>query len=335
MAKPPSLAEELFRKIESQPDPSAFLEAMANPSNPPTFESDYLDFKAKPDNDPKNSKLKEMWFEALSGFGNSGGGVLLWGIDARKDPTTGIDAACGICPIQNPNAFKSLLVELQRGATDPPLGNVRIEAWESKPGEGFVACLIPSGPFKPYRAEVSGKKQFWLRSADSFYVPSVAIVRALLNPQPIAIFKAYADLEAIPDPDFVKAYDQHKILTTCHVAIENTGFGTAQLPHVVIEVGADLLSARTRAGSHWYFNDNGDTNLTFERELPIHPGAKVPLVTLFWQTPAGSLSSPAIRLTFRFFAGNQPQQSGEIIFPACPWVETTSFRLSESFTASE
>jgi hypothetical protein len=93
MTKTPSLAEELFEKIKGHTDPVAFLKAMADPASPPTFESDYLDFKARPEPDPKNAKLKEIWYEALSGFANSGGGVLVWGIDARKDPATGIDVS--------------------------------------------------------------------------------------------------------------------------------------------------------------------------------------------------------------------------------------------------
>ena len=33
-------------------------------------------------------------------------------------------------PVDNPHGVKSRLVELQRGATDPPLGNIEIEAYD-------------------------------------------------------------------------------------------------------------------------------------------------------------------------------------------------------------
>jgi hypothetical protein len=217
MAKTPSLAEELFEKIKSDPNPANFLKEMANPALPPTFESDYLDFKAKPDPDPKNAKLKEIWYEALSGFGNSGGGVLIWGIDARKDKTTEIDAAHDVKPIQNPNGFKSLLIQLQRGATDPPLGDVKIETWESSPGEGFIVCLIPSGQFKPYRAEVSGKKQFFMRAVDTFFVPSVSVLRTLFYPYSQAVFEVRARIEIGPDPDRIQARPEERILTKCEL----------------------------------------------------------------------------------------------------------------------
>jgi hypothetical protein len=133
MPNTPTLAEQLFDEIKKHPghpDSAAYLKAMVDPTAP-VFESDYLDFKTNPDND---SKLKEMWYEALSGFGNSGGGVLIWGIDAHNDKTTGIDAACAVEPVKNPQALKSRLIELQRGATDPPLGSVPIETWETSPG---------------------------------------------------------------------------------------------------------------------------------------------------------------------------------------------------------
>ena len=43
----------------SQTDPADYLKAMADPASP-TFESDFLDFKAKPDRDPKDKNLKEI-----------------------------------------------------------------------------------------------------------------------------------------------------------------------------------------------------------------------------------------------------------------------------------
>jgi hypothetical protein len=320
MAERPSLAEELFEKIKSQLDPAAFLKAMADPASPPTFESDYLDFKAKPDPDPKNSKLKEIWYEALSGFGNSGGGVLVWGIDARKDPATGIDAACAVKPIQNPNGFKSLLIELQRGATDPPLGDVKIETWESSPGEGFVVCLIPSGLFKPYRAEVSGKKQFIMRSVDTFYVPSVAVIRSLFYPQSHAVFRVQANLtwtlglKEQPCPDRARF--------SCGVYIHNQGTATARDAYLILQTNLDNLRQLSN-NEVWYILEFSPKRMRFESKKPIHPEVTVHLSCLEWQTSTTTLIGvqnrvvPLLvkhRLIFHFHAENQAPQRAEIVF---------------------
>jgi hypothetical protein len=54
-----------------------------------------LDFDCKRKHDSANGSLerkdREILGESLSAFSNSIGGLLIWGPDARKDPTDGID----------------------------------------------------------------------------------------------------------------------------------------------------------------------------------------------------------------------------------------------------
>jgi hypothetical protein len=320
VAKTPTLAEELFEKMKSQADPAAYLEAMADPASPPTFETDYLDFKAKPDRDPKNAKLKEIWYEALSGFGKSGGGVLVWGIDARKDAATGIDAACNVKPIKNPNGFKSLLIELQRGATDPPLGDVKIETWESSPGEGFIVCLIPSGPFKPYRAEVTEKKQFFMRAGDKFFVPPVAVLRALFYPQSHGVFQVEARLTwergLKPEP----AWDQARI--SIGVYVRNQGTATARDAHIVLRT--NLLSLDHVANTNDFLVlESSPQRIRFEARRPIHPDVTVHLADLKWRTATtiatfqgSEVVEPQVngRFVFNFHAEDQAPQMAVITF---------------------
>src|SRR5207249_4530132 len=88
-----------------------------------THETEWRDFKSgeylKDD--------KETWSEAVCGFANNQGGVLVWGIDARKDKATGIDAASDVKPVQNPAALRSRLLELLRTAAEPPVPGVVVQ----------------------------------------------------------------------------------------------------------------------------------------------------------------------------------------------------------------
>src|SRR3712207_3564197 len=102
-----SNAKALFEKIRNQHDPFAFLAAIPSPPRPdPYFEEEWLDFKGYP-MDEKNTK--KIWSKALSGYANITDGLIIWGIDARKDPATGIDAAHGLRLIPDPYAFESKL----------------------------------------------------------------------------------------------------------------------------------------------------------------------------------------------------------------------------------
>ena len=77
----PSLARSFYQRFLASADRIAFLEGLVN-SSPPTFETEWLEFKMYPreDKDQKNEqKIKEFWCINLSAFGNTQGGVLIWG----------------------------------------------------------------------------------------------------------------------------------------------------------------------------------------------------------------------------------------------------------------
>ena len=177
----PSNARDFFNKLTRDSNPSAAIQRLVN-ATPPVFESEWLDFKGAARID--DAGIKKTWSEALAGFATTQGGVLIWGVDARKDKATGIDAACGLSLVKNPSAFKTRLNELHDQATEPPVLGVETEAYPfgDSGSEGFVICFIPESPFKPHRAEYAGR-QYFIRAGDDFVVPSISLLRNLFFPQ--------------------------------------------------------------------------------------------------------------------------------------------------------
>ena len=87
----------------------------------------FLDFKRSANNGSGTSlhnKDRENLAKAISGFGNSEGGVVVWGIDCSPAPSTG-DIATERVPIQQPERFKSQLEGVVSGLTIPPHANVQ------------------------------------------------------------------------------------------------------------------------------------------------------------------------------------------------------------------
>src|SRR5262245_29420225 len=128
MSDKPSLALTFFERIMGAANPIAELRSLYI-SIDRQSETDYLEFKTF---DAKS--FKDQFRKALCGFSNNQGGVLIWGIDARPAGTPPVDAACGEILVPDPLAMKSRLLELQHGAIDPPVANVRVEAIETAPG---------------------------------------------------------------------------------------------------------------------------------------------------------------------------------------------------------
>ena len=103
----PSNAEDYFQKIVSEPDPYSFLEALTK-SDPPTVETEWLEFKGA--DKISESEVTKYWSKALSGFANTAGGVLVWGVDARKDQD-GIDYASALALAPDPVKLTQQLKE--------------------------------------------------------------------------------------------------------------------------------------------------------------------------------------------------------------------------------
>jgi hypothetical protein len=103
-----------------------------------TFETEFLDFKT---GTMADVDLKRLWSKLLGSFANAGGGVVIWGVVARKDKSTEIDAIVGLDLVPDVDAFRSRLTELQNPAVDPPVRNVEIIGVRTAPAttQGFVS----------------------------------------------------------------------------------------------------------------------------------------------------------------------------------------------------
>jgi hypothetical protein len=147
-------------------------------SQPMVFENEWLDFKS---GKPQGADIPRIWSKAIGGFANNEGGVVIWGVIAKKDPSTGIDAAYALERVPNCDMLKSTLTEHARFATDPPLQGIEIVSIPEGNG-GFVVCFVPEGSQKPYRSEKS-ERRFYLRIGDESKEPTVGLLRQLFYPK--------------------------------------------------------------------------------------------------------------------------------------------------------
>ena len=103
-----------------------------------TQESVSLDFKLK--SDPENGRFsetdKKVLAKALSAFANSAGGVLVWGIDGRKEKGDTVDCARDAVPITDIEAFKSEANTLLGHLLQPKHDGIKVEAILSAKAHG-------------------------------------------------------------------------------------------------------------------------------------------------------------------------------------------------------
>jgi Putative DNA-binding domain len=124
-----------------------------------------LDFKLAPSNFANRDDRRTL-ATAISGFANSGGGLIVWGINARKDAEE-IDSAQQAEPLTDGLLFMSRLVEHAGNATAPVVDRVQHRLVEGNGGP-FALTLVPESDRGPHMAKL-GENRYYKRSGDSFY----------------------------------------------------------------------------------------------------------------------------------------------------------------------
>jgi len=104
---------------------------------------------------------------ALSGFANSDGGIVVWGVDARPN-TQGIDCASSLREVANIQQCLTRLNEFTGQLVVPLVSGVLHKAIPSTGTAGFCATLIPASDSGPHMAK-GGEDRYYKRSGSAFY----------------------------------------------------------------------------------------------------------------------------------------------------------------------
>lgn len=138
-------------------------------------ESQFLDFKsARRETAPMEEDDRKTLGEALSGFANTEGGVIVWGVDCRQgadrdDP----DVVQGLKPIGNLRRWLSDLQSYEHRVASPAMAGVRhavIEDPTQGDDVGYAVTYVPKAEGQPVMAIAKMKEQYsyFVRSGSSF-----------------------------------------------------------------------------------------------------------------------------------------------------------------------
>lgn len=176
-------AEDIYYRIEDEGESSIdkFIEERQS-------EELFLDFKRSAD-DGMGKRLhdNDRWnlAKAISGFGNSEGGVIVWGVDCSRSNQEG-DVASAKVQIENPTRFVSWLQGAVSGCTIPPHGRVQHFAISSKqnPQKGYAVTLIPKSFEAPHQC--LKPLQYYIRAGSDFVPTPHAVLSGMFGktPQP-------------------------------------------------------------------------------------------------------------------------------------------------------
>ena len=304
----PSNARQLFDELLAEK--MTHINDLVSKGQP---ETEWLDFKLA----GHPADIKRIWSEAICGFANNQGGVIVWGVDARKDPVTGIDAASEIKPIIEPSAMKSRLTELLRHAVDPPILGVEIRVFHcsGEIGDGVVVCYIPEGDHKPYRAEYATGKPYVVRVSDSFQVLSTSMLRSLFYPNVAPVF----EIQVSPN------WTQESLNSRAHlnlgyeVVLKNRGNSSAKSVVVVVHHDPKLFGIETQVD---FFKFNANPGYCIELSRSLHPRQSRLVARIFRAgtpriSPSTNMLAPMfsyLEINFDVFAENAEPVTFHVAF---------------------
>jgi hypothetical protein len=145
----------------------------------------FLDFKRSADNGAGivlHANDRNNLAKAISGFGNSEGGVIIWGVDCRKD-VSGADVVEKSHKIADVTKFVSWLEGAISGCTVPPHVGVRSLAISvDSSGNGYAVIYIPRSERAPH--QVVGKLQYYMRAGSDFVPVPHGVLAGMFGRRP-------------------------------------------------------------------------------------------------------------------------------------------------------
>lgn len=143
--------------------------------------------------DVRRNDLKNL-ARTMSAFGNSDGGVLIFGPDRARGPGKA-DIMKAVTPVAAPLAEYKQRIELRvRDSTTPTIGGVNVQplAEPGSPDRGVVAVYVPrtdAGPFRAEGPDPEVSKRYFIRSVSETEVMPHQLLAAMFGRRPFPRFR--------------------------------------------------------------------------------------------------------------------------------------------------
>lgn len=244
----------------------------------------------------------------LSSFANSAGGIIVWGVDARRNAEGTADAASALHEIEPLGILISRLNEYTGQATEPIVAGVLHRAIEMVPGRGYAVTLVPESNGGPHMAKL-GEDRYYKRAGDRVYRMEHFDIADMFGR------RARPKLELTIRP--------RSGGTELIFGLKNVGRGIARAPYLALSCPPPFRRSpygidgnRTEAIQKLVAdNPHAPWRYPARADFVIHPGVTVEIGVLMRTGNDTPLAAEGVRLSYAIACEGMPLSEGEHLVP--------------------
>lgn len=277
-----------------------------------------LEFKTVNSPTMDNRDDRKNFAKALSGFANSSGGLLVWGVQATRNQD-GIDCATGSSIIQPCASFLAKLNQREGECVFPVVDGVQHKAISIGGDSGYAATLIPESDSGPHMAK-AGEDRYYKRSGDSFYRMEHYDIADMFGRRKRPQLSLGARIAQAGS--CTKGGIPYRVVHV-FLLLENHGRGSAKSPYLATriepphrfwEFGTDGNRSTGLPVIKW---GGGRAHKIFGGSATdiIHPGEQRDIDGIEVEYPADATEAPDIRIQYTVGAEDVPLVDGEFEIP--------------------
>jgi len=265
----------------------------------------FLDFKTinKPDMTRDDRKTLA---KALSGFANSSGGLVVWGVDARKNEQ-GIDCANKAKEVEKVSLFLSKLNQFTGDLVNPIVEGVMHKKIVTSGDKGFAVSLMPPSDAGPHMAK-GGEDRYFKRSGDSFYKMEHFDIEDMFGRRKKPNLQLVTRI--IPWSPMWTDDGARKDRLQIILGIKNSGRGSARAPFFAFTCNPPYYEHMGGIDEYGNFGlpkllrSRGTNEIMYggSSKYVIHPGTMIDVTTILAHIDEGETNVPDLEISFKIGA---------------------------------
>jgi hypothetical protein len=246
-----------------------------------------LDFKTGAD--LTTGSAKKNLAEILSGFSNSAGGVVIWGVATAKDRASGRDVASELKPITDVARFATQLAELTPIVLTPTNDGVSHRHFARADHTGFAATFVPESAVGPHMA-LAGHNRYFKRTDDRCYRMQHFDIADMFGRRQRPALKVSYHLSGGVT---LQGYQGTKRGVRIQIVLSNQGRASAVAPFIQLAAASPFrveragASSRAHGEAQFEIFPDGPQSMAFVAGAGVllHPKARIPIAEVlaeFW-----------------------------------------------------